>query len=238
MGDNSIASLPRQMGLFEATQIIANNIANASTPGYKAEGTIFAEHVARAGYDNPSLSMGHLIGHSTDFSGGAMLNTGNTFDLAIDGPGFFKINIGDGTRLTRAGAFQLDGDGMVVDAMGNPVVDEGGSAIQIPPDSVQVSVAKDGTLSVDGEIFSQIGVFRPNGEPVRAGSNYWEAPEGDVAVEEPIVLQGFLEQSNVSMVAEFAKLIATQRLFEAGQNLAEQEHDRLTSLVNAIRQQG
>lgn len=234
--DNSIALLSRQSGLLEAAQVISNNIANASTPGYKAEGTIFSEHVAAAGSNNPSLSMGHLTAHSTDFTSGSLKKTDAPFDLAIDGAGFFKLNTAEGPRLTRAGAFSLDAEGMLVDMSGNPVVDEGGSAVEIPPDASTVSVARDGTISVDGELFGNIGVFEPVGEPVRAGNNYWEAPEGDRPVETVSVLQGFVEQSNVSPVAEFANLIMAQRLFEAGQTLTEQEHSRLTSLVEAIRQ--
>lgn len=236
--DSSIATLSRQSGLLEATQLIANNIANASTVGYKSKGTIFSEYVASAGSGNPSLSMGYLTAQNTDFTTGALRKTDNTFDLAIDGEGFFKINTPEGLRLTRAGAFQLDADGMIVDSFGNPVVDEGGSAVEIPPDAVTVSFAKDGTMSVDGEIFGNIGVFRPTGEVERVGNNYWIATDGDIAMEEPNLIQGFLEQSNVSPVAEFAKLITTQRLFDAGQTLTEQEHDRLSNLIAAIRQQG
>jgi flagellar basal-body rod protein FlgF len=236
--DNSIATLSRQTGLLEATQIIANNIANAATPGYKGESTVFAEYVAAGGKASQSLSMGHLVAHSTDYSGGGLKKTGGTFDLAIQGQGFFKVTTPGGERLTRAGAFMLDAEGLLTDVNGNAVVDEGGSPVEIPPDAVNVAVASDGTISIDGEIFAAIGVFQPVGEPVRAGNNHWVAPEGDRAVDEPRIHQGFIEASNVEPVAEFAELILAQRLFEAGQTLSEQEHDRLSSLVNAIRSQG
>ncbi|WOI52691.1 flagellar hook-basal body complex protein [Parvularcula sp. LCG005] len=238
MGDNSITSLPRQSGLLETAQIIANNIANASTPGFKAEGPIFAEYVSASANRQPSTSIGHLVGHSTDFSGGAFEKTGNTFDFGIEGDGFFKVTTPGGDRLTRAGVFQLDPNGMIADAMGNTLQDEGGSAIQIPPDAVSIAVARDGTLSVDGEIFGNVGVFEPIGEMERAGANQWVALDGDRLKGDATILQGFVEQSNVSPVLEFAKLISAQRLYEAGQTMAEQEHDRLSSLINAIRQQG
>ncbi|MGV6819231.1 MAG: flagellar hook-basal body complex protein [Parvularcula sp.] len=235
MTDNSIASLPRQSGLLQATDIIANNIANASTPGYKAESTVFAEYVAGAG-NQPSLSMGHLVGHTTDFTTGAVRKTGNPFDLAISGGGYFKVQTPQGDRLTRAGIFQLNQDGQIIDPMGQALLDDGGAPVEIPPDAKSVSVARDGTLSIDGQIFGTIGVFEPQGEMRRAGSNLWEAVNGDRVVEEPKILQGFVEQSNVSPVAEFAKLIMAQRYFEAGQTLTEQEHERLSSLIKAIRQ--
>ncbi|MBB4659629.1 flagellar hook-basal body complex protein [Parvularcula dongshanensis] len=236
MTDASIASLARQSGLMKALSVTANNIANASTPGFKAEGTVFAEHVTRTGR-TPSMSMGHLVAHDTDFTPGGLDGTGGTFDLAIDGEGFFKVQTPAGPRLTRAGAFTLDVDGLVVDPNGFPLVDGGGSPIEVPPEAKDVAIARDGTMSIDGEAYADIGVFRPRGEPVRAGSNHWQAPNGDDLIEEPQVLQGFLERSNVSAVEAFAEMIATQRLFDAGQTLSQQEHDRLSALIAAIRQE-
>lgn len=236
MSDAAVALLPRQMGLISAVDMAANNIANASTPGYKAEGGVFAEYVAKTGRDTPSLSMGHLAGHATDFTEGSLDRTGGTFDLAISGEGFFKVGAQGGERLTRAGIFTTDVDGVIVDPNGFPLLDAGGGDIQIPPDAVDISIARDGTIAIDGEAFSDIGVYTLTAEAQRAGSNYWISG-GDLQVEEPVILQGFVERSNVSPVAEFANLIATQREFEAGQTLTEQEHERLTALIAAIRQQ-
>lgn len=235
MTDAAVALLPRQMGLVSAVDMAANNIANASTPGYKAEGAIFAEHIARTGGGMPSLSMGHLAGHATNFTEGSLDQTNGTFDLAISGAGFFKVATDAGDRLTRAGVFTTDADGVIVDPNGFALLDQGGGDIQIPPDAVDVSIARDGTIAIDGEAFSDIGVHELTGEPQRAGSNYWISG-GDALIEEPVVLQGFVERSNVSPVSEFAQLIATQREFEAGQTLTEQEHERLSALIAAIRQ--
>ena len=233
MSDGGVALLPRQMGLVRSLDLAANNIANASTPGYKAEGAVFAEHVARADA-GPSLSMGHLAGHATDFSAGGLEETGGAFDLALGGEGFFKLAGADGERLTRAGRFRLDADGLIVDPAGRALVDGGGSPIGLPP---EVTVARDGTISVDGEAYADVGVFRPEGEPRRLGANHWVA-ERDEAIEAPVVLQGFVERSNVDPVSAFASLIATQRHFEAGQTLLQNEHDRLAALIAAIRQRG
>lgn len=238
MPDNSVPTLARQSGLMEAAQMIANNIANSSTPGYKAESTIFAEYVSAGRSTLGSLSMGHLKAHATDTSGGALERTGGSLDFAIDGAGFFKIDTVQGERLSRAGIFQIDVDGNLIDMMGGQVLDSGGGQIAIPQEATQISVAKDGTISADGVIVAQIGVYQPNGELERAGNNYWFAREGDQVLETPSVLQGFVEQSNVSPVQEFAKLMLTQRMFEAGQTMMEQEHDRLSSVIEAIRQQG
>lgn len=238
MVDNTIPLLPRQTGLLDSARAIANNIANASTPGFKAEGTVFAEYVALAGAGGPSLSMGELVAQTTDFTPGAMKTTGGTFDFALAGEGFFKVQTPAGDRLTRAGVFSLDPDGILVDMAGNQVADDGGAPIQIPPDAVEINVARDGTISVDGEIFGFLGVYVPDGQVVREGSNLWRSVDGDRLLEEPQVIQGAVEQSNVDPVLEFAKLISTQREFEAGQTLTEQEHQRLSELIDAIRTGG
>lgn len=238
MTDTSVPLLSRQSGLLENAQIIANNIANASTPGYKSEGAIFSEYIKAAGEGNLSLSMGQLKARSIDFTSGAMRQTGGTFDLAIAGEGFFKVQTPAGERLTRAGTFLLDLDGRMVTPEGFAVTDDGGGEILLPPDAQSVVIARDGTLSVDGDVFGLVGVFIPNGEMQRAGQNLWVSPEGDTPMENPGIVQGALEQSNVNPVLEFANLIHVQRVFEAGQNIVTQENDRLEKLISAIRQAG
>ena len=185
-----------------------------------------------------SLSMGRFVGQSTDYASGPLKQTGGTYDFAIQGEGFFKVSTPAGERLTRAGSYTTDLEGVIVDPAGNPLLDEGGGEITIPPDAVSVGVGQDGTLSVDGEIFAKIGVYTPLGEPERVGDNLWRVPDGDAVFEEGRVLQGFIEGSNVQPVAEFAKLMLAQRMYEAGQKMADQEHERLSTLIDAMRQQG
>lgn len=235
MSTASAVLLPRQMGLVRAVDAAANDIANAATPGYKAQATIFAEHVARTGGGTPSTSTGYLAAQATDFTPGGLDETGGALDLALGGQGFFKVSGPAGERLTRAGAFTIGLDGQVMDPNGYALLDGGGAPIEIPPDAREIGVSRDGTLSIDGEAYADVGVFAPRGEPQRAGTNYWTA-EADEPADEPVVLQGFVERSNVSPVAAFAQLIATQRQFEAGQTLLENDHERLSALVAAIRQ--
>lgn len=237
MSDASIPLLSRQSGLLETAQIISNNIANASTPGYKSEGTVFSEYIKATGPETPSLSMGHLTGQTVDFTPGAMRQTGGTFDLALSGPGFFKVMTEEGPRLTRAGSFVLNEEGVLTDVAGHPVTDDAGGELQFPPDAVTISIAGDGTISVDEEIFGIVGVFEPTGDMQRVGQNMWLSPDGDQPIVEPSIVQGAVEMSNVDPVLEFANLIHTQRLFEAGQNIVEQDNERLQKLINALRQE-
>ncbi|KCZ65330.1 flagellar hook-basal body complex protein [Hyphomonas atlantica] len=236
MSNAIYATLTRQDGLLREMQVIANNVANSSTTGYKSNHAIFAEHIAAVNGEGDSVSMGSLSGHSHDLSQGAMKHTGGQFDLAIHGEGFFVLETPAGERLTRAGAFQLSADGILADAFGNQVMGAGGGAIAIPEEVTRISVAPDGTISSGQEILGQIGVVTANGQIAQEGGTMFVAAEGYEQVEEPNVIQGALEQSNVSSILEISRLIEVQRAYEAGQSLIEKEDERINQLIKTMRQ--
>ena len=237
MSNAIYASLARQEGLMKEMQVVANNLANSSTTGYKSDRAIFAELVVSAGPEALSLSVGALSGHAFDIEQGAMKFTGGPFDFAIQGEGYFVVDTPAGNRLTRAGHFQLDQTGKLVDAQGNAVMSAGGGEITIPPDAVNISVGNDGTISANGEIIDRIGVSGVEGELVRDSNTYFNAPNGFEGIENPAVVQGALEQSNVSPVLEVARMIEVQRAYEAGQAILEKEDQRITQLITALREQ-
>lgn len=235
MSSITIASIGRQTGLIKELEVVANNLANASTTGYKADRAIFAELLVPTGDADESLSLGTLAGHAYEFEQGGLKTTQGRLDLAIQGEGFFQVETPRGNRLTRAGHFSLSDQGTIIDPNGNPVLGQGGGPINIPQDASDVSIAQDGTISVDGVITDSIGVFRADGELLRDTSTYF-TPQDDVApVEFPTVIQGALEASNVHPVTEVARMIEVQRAYEAGQALLEQEDQRLSQLVSTIR---
>jgi flagellar basal-body rod protein FlgF len=236
MSNSIYASIARQAGLMQEMQVVANNLANASTTGYKTDRAIFAEYLVSTGPQSDSLSMGGLAGHSFKFEQGALRTTGGQFDFAIQGDGFFAINTPQGPRLTRAGHFQLSAAGNLIDAQGNNVLGSGGNPITIPPEATQVSVGSDGSVSYNGQLVDRIGVFLPQGEMLRDSNTLFSAPEGYAAVETAGVVQGALESSNVSPVLEVARMIEVQRAYEAGQSLLEREDQRITQLINAVRE--
>ena len=104
MSNSIYATLSRQDGLLKELQVVANNIANTNTAGYKTDRAIFAEYLMATGADSASLSMGGLAGHSFDLTQGTVKFTGGQFDLALQGEGFFALETDAGPRLTRAGA--------------------------------------------------------------------------------------------------------------------------------------
>jgi len=230
-------TLTRQQGLMQEMQVVANNLANASTTGFKSDRAIFAELlVPRAGDPNLSLSMGGLAGHEFKMEQGGLNFTGGQFDLAIQGEGFFLIDTPQGERLSRAGHFQLSGEGNLVDARGNNVLNSGGNPIAIPDEVTQFSIAADGTISARGEIIDQIGVVVVDGQLQRESNTMFVAPDGFRQATDAQIVQGALEQSNVSAVLEVTRMIEVQRAYEAGQALMEREDQRISQLINAVRE--
>ncbi|MEM7458646.1 MAG: flagellar hook-basal body complex protein [Pseudomonadota bacterium] len=235
MSNSIYATLSRQDGLLKELQVVANNIANTNTTGYKTDRAVFAEYVMATGPNTPSLSMGGLAGHSFDLTQGTVKFTGGQFDLAIQGDGFFAVETDAGQRLTRAGAFQISADGELIASDGAKVLSNGGGPIQIPPDAEGVSIAGDGTISAEGQVIDQVGVFIANGQLQRQTDTRFTAEGGSQPAEFATVLQGALEASNVSPVLEMARMIEVQRAYEAGQAALEKEDQRITQLISTVR---
>ena len=237
------SSLSRQSGLLKELNIIANNLANINTTGFKREGAVFTEFVQAAGGEaladdaRHSLSIGRLGAHVSDFDEGEIKKTGGTLDVAIEGDGFFLVETPGGQRLTRAGHFLTNQEGTIVMPSGFAVLDDAGGQIQVPQDVNQIVIARDGTISGDGQELGRLGVVTAEARTLfRTGENLWEAREGFAQIEAPNVLQGFLEDSNVQPVAEIARMIEVQRHYDAGQKLLEMEDERIRSVISTARQ--
>ena len=190
LDNQSYITLTRQTGLKREMQMIANNIANAATTGFRQEGVVFSEYV-KGLEGTASLSMGQGNVGTTSFAQGALTQTNGTFDFAIEGDGFFAIQTPDGERLTRAGAFSPSANGDLVNMHGHPVLDAGGAPVFVPGDAETISVSADGTISADGQLVGQIGVFVPIDPKnlVREGGVLFRADEGTVPAENARVLQ-------------------------------------------------
>lgn len=237
MDNAAYTALTRQSGLMQEMQMLANNIANASTTGFRAEGMMFSEHVKTLGGDASSLSMATAAVRNTAATQGTLSPTGGTFDLAIEGEGFFLIDTPGGERLTRAGAFRPNENGDLVTPEGYPVLDAGGAPVFVPQGVGQVGIGPDGTISADGQPIGQIGLFVPTdlnrmtrqgGVMFNPGGGFDPAPDGRM-------LQGFLEDSNVDPILQVSRLIAVQRAYELGQSFLDKEDARIRGVIEAIR---
>jgi flagellar basal-body rod protein FlgF len=228
------ATLNRQSGLMREMGVVANNIANSSTTGFRREGVVFSEYVAALDQD-PSLSMAYASGRHVDLSQSTLSQTGGQFDLAIQGAGFFLIETPQGERLTRAGTFTPSAEGELVNPDGYRLLDAGGAPVFVPPDARGIAIAADGTLSADGQPLAQIGLWQPS-DPLslrHQSGTLFEGGELEPA-EGATVLQGMLEDSNVEPVSEIARMIEVQRAYELGQKFLDAEDERVRGVISTL----
>ncbi len=227
-------ALTRQSGLMREMQVVANNIANISTTGFRREGVVFEEYVARMD-SGPSLSMAHASGRVVDLTQAGISQTGAAFDFAIQGNGFFLIETPNGERLTRAGSFTPSAAGELMTNDGYRLLDQGGAPVFVPPGARSVAVAQDGSVSADGIPVARIGLWQAS-DPLtlqhQAGTMF--AADAIQPSDTGTVLQGFLEDSNVNPVMEIARMIEVQRAYELGQSFMDQEDKRVRSVVETL----
>jgi len=236
MENATYTALTRQSGLMREMRVVANNIANLSTTGFRTEGVIFAEHVRALGPGDESLSMATASARNTLFAQGTLTQTGGSFDLAIEGDGFFLVETPGGERLTRAGAFTPNENGDLVTPEGFRVLDAGGAPVFIPQGAGPVGIAPDGTVSAGGQPVGQVGLVMPvNADGMnREDGVRFRADDGFEPALQGRMLQGFLEESNVDPVLEVTRMIEVQRSYELGQSFLDKEDERIRSAIRAL----
>lgn len=226
-------ALTRQSGLMREMQVVANNIANISTTGFRREGVLFTEHVARLD-GQPSLSMAHASGRALDLTQAGISQTGGSLDFAIQGEGFFLVETPQGNRLTRAGSFTPSAEGELVTPEGYRLLDAGGAPVFVPPGAA-ILMGADGTLSANGQAVAQIGLWQPTdpGALRHQSGTLFDGGEVEPATGATL-LQGFLEDSNVNPVAEIARMIEVQRAYEMGQKFLDAEDSRARTVIQTL----
>ena len=235
MDSASYTTLSRQTGLTREMRVVANNIANAATTGYRQEGLIFSEFVASSpGSESVSMSRANI--RNTSMEQGALTKTGGTFDLAIEGEAFFMVETPQGERLTRSGAFSTNAAGDLVTADGLRVLDAGRAPVFVPGDAQSISFGQDGTLSADGRPLGQIGLFQPSeGSPMIREDGVMFRVDGEIEENlEARVHQGFLEGSNVNTIDQITRMIEIQRAYEMGQSFLETEDRRVRDAIDKL----
>lgn len=235
--------------------VISNNLANSATVGYKKEGVTsqsFDEQLSIKIKDlsEPmhgeriigSMSLGVKVGEVyTDYSSGSFRETGNTFDLAIDGDGFFQVAVTDRAgethlRYTRAGGFHMTSDGYVVNSDGNHLQGESGD-VMVPTDAGEILVDIDGSVFADGELVDKIMLydFEDYNYLKKFGDVMYEPVDGATEKDATgMIRQGYTEQSNVNVVSEMVNMIAITRAYEANQKVIQSVDQTLDNAANSI----
>jgi flagellar basal-body rod protein FlgF len=214
-----------QMTALDAT---SNNLANAQTPAYKADRTVFQEHLASAmlaGSAQTQMRYASVAEVAADHSAGPVKVTGRPLDVAISGEGYFAVRTPQGERYTRAGNFQLGPSGDLTTAEGYPVLDSGRQPLTVPPDAQDVALSDDGTVTVNGEEMGALRFVRfVNPLALEKDGNLMLRPNqfsGAAQVTEAKLHVGALEMPNVSVVKGMTDLVSVTRAFESLQRAVE-----------------
>ncbi len=234
--------------------IISNNMANSATVGYKAEGVtsrsfedVMAVKIrdgANAYLDVPigDMNLGAKIGETyMDWTQGSLRETDNTYDIAIEGKGFFAVKVvdkngGEEIMYTRNGKFTVTRDGYVVDADGNRLQGANGD-VQVPTDAVDIAIKNDGSLYADDVLVDTIGLtdFENYDYLELYGENMYRALDGASQIDATGgMLQGFTEQSNVNVIDQMVQLITITRAYEANQKMIQTEDGLIGKAVNDV----
>jgi flagellar basal-body rod protein FlgF len=231
--DNALyVSLSRQMTLRRELDVIANNVANADTTGFKVEGLLTREEDGEPAQTLQAPGWARFVlddGVARNFSQGALHQTGNPLDLGIDGQGFFRVQTAGGDRYTRDGRFTLSAGGQLTTAGGDPVLDQSGSPITLDPTRGAVAVSETGSITQGANQVGAIGVFRFDdlSQLEKDGNNQFRnvANLQPTAAPDARVRQGMLESSNVNPIFEITRMIEVQRAYDSVAHMMDSTAD-------------
>ncbi len=236
--------LSRLVAAQRATAVTANNIANAETPGFRANrplfGTVLERQIGAA-----APRGGERIAYAQDratwreASPAPLQRTGNPLDIAISDPdGYFAVETPRGERFTRAGRFTLDAEGRITDPSGHALLDTNGLPLRIAPGTANIEIRGDGSVMTENGLVGRIRVVRfEDPQRLQAEGDRELATPADmpaIPVDRPGVVQGAVEGSNVRPVLELTRLTEDMRQFQFVSQMAEREGERLSTAVERI----
>ncbi|MEL7488982.1 MAG: flagellar hook-basal body protein, partial [Pseudomonadota bacterium] len=242
--ENAIAAgLSRQIVLTRALEATANNIANQTTAGFKAERVAFREFLANipggsetALADDPDVSLVIDPDSYTDFSAGGLEPTYGDLDFAIDGDGFFAVETGDGARYSRDGRFSLNVFGELVTRDGARVLDAGGAPILLDQQAGPPLLTPEGELQQNGAPIARLGVFTFD-DPrslQKIGDNLFTSEEEPSGAPFARLRQGFVETSNVVAISAVTDMIEIMRAYEQAARVIETADETARNAISTL----
>lgn len=212
-----LVGLSAQIALRRNMDIIANNLANVSTAGFKRETPMFEELLASIEADTGSMREVSFVrdwGVLRDMTSGPLLQTGSAFDVAVEGKGMLVVRTAEGDRYTRDGHLKLDAQGQIVTANGDPILGDGGP-ISVPAGVTDIKIADDGTVSTPQGVIGRFAVVSfPPAALTKEGKNLYSAEGTPEPAQNTRILQGMIERSNVEPVYEMTQMIEVLRAYQ------------------------
>jgi flagellar basal-body rod protein FlgF/flagellar basal-body rod protein FlgG len=250
MENTLLIGLSRQMMLERQMDVVANNVANVNTTGYKADRSVFEEYLMPGAHEDNFVGRDRRVSFVQDratfhdFSGGPTEQTKNPLDVAIDGKAFLVVQTPGGERYTRDGALQINPQGQLVTVAGNPVLGTNGP-ITFQQTDHDITISDDGTVtvlegtnnaadSIRGKL--KLVSFAQAQKLLKDGSNLYAAGEGGQATPDTTarVRQGFIEKSNVNAVTEMSRMVEVSRAYTAMATLLQQQSDLQKSAIEKL----
>ncbi|MGE5547229.1 MAG: flagellar basal-body rod protein FlgF [Solirubrobacterales bacterium] len=244
MENTSYIALSRQTALWRQLEVIANNMANANTPAYKGESTMFREYLMNTRSSDRAtggkLSFVQDVGLLRDTREGPLTKTDNPLDFAIHGDGWFQVETQAGMRFTRNGHFRLDEAGMLVNSQGFALMDQNDQPVILAPNESDIQVATDGTVSTENGVVARLKVVRfANDQDMRkAGDSLYETTQDPETVARPEIVQGMMEESNVQPVVEVTKMTQLLHEYQSMQKMIDYEHERQMKAIDVLIPRG
>jgi flagellar basal-body rod protein FlgF len=250
MENTLLVALSRQMSLERQIDVIANNVANVNTNGFKANQSLFEEFLNTGAHEDNFAASDRRISFVQDrttyhdFTQGPNEKTSNPLDVAIDGNGFIAVQTAAGERYTRDGAFQINSKGQLVTTGGNIVLGANGPIVFQSTDH-DIAISSEGLITVREGSVTQFDSIRgrlklvkfDNPQALRKdGANLYAAPVGTTAQPDTTsrVNQGFVEKSNVRAVAEMTRLMDVMRTYQSVASLMQQQGDLRKSAIQTL----
>lgn len=241
MDNSAYITLSRQLALFRDMDVTANNLANANTVGYNSEHILFNSFLTRDINQRVpnSISFANDIATYRKLENGPMQTTGNQLDVAIRGSGYFAVETPLGTRYTRAGNFQIGGDGTLMTASGYAVLDPSNQRITFPDNVRTIDIGSAGNIKVNGDDFGNIGIVQFDNEQLveKQGNGLYVAQASPRPAENVTVMQGVLEGSNTQPVMELTRMIEVSRAVSDTAKIVSTIYDLERKTSNAWAQQ-
>ncbi len=242
MENPTYIALSRLVAQERTLDVVANNIANSSTPGFKSEHMLFSDWLLPV---SPSVGKGETDVSFTqdratwrDQAPGTLTHTGDPLDLALGGNGYFTVMTAAGPRLTRSGRFSLQANGTIGNDAGDALLDSNGSPLRVDPGDTNLTVAGDGTISGATGPIGKIGVVAPIdvNRLLAEGRELMRADTPTAPVDRPGIVQGAIEDSNVSPMLELTRMMQLERDFQLVTQFAQSEADRETTTIDKMTQ--
>lgn len=245
MDNINYIALSRQMALWKQMDAVSNNMANMNTAGFKQDDTLFSSYLVQTadaqGIGSAPLYFTEDFGTFQNFAEGAFEETGNVFDVAIQGDGFFCVETPAGEMYTRKGQFSLSSEGALITNDGALVLSENNEPIFFAPSEKEITITESGDVITENGTIARLKVahFADNQKLLKVAGTMFENVAGNdmtIGTDNMRLAQGAIEKSNVNPIEEMTKLIKVQRSYEYVQQMIDNEHDRLSNTISTYAQ--